>query len=714
MDTSSAISASPRIHRSLRITCVIAVLCSLLLAMSAPFLANSRLEYIGQDFLSRMARHHSQLPAQVKVILVDENTLQYMEPKVGRWPWPRRVYKDIIEFINLGAARAIHFDVLFSERESANNAADDNDDHILVQASADGGNVIHAMQLLQDENNTPPRVPLPPLIANTSRHAATPARDDSDFNDYLAPFSELLGASLGVGIVNAIVDNDGIYRSTRPFFQYHEKLLPALSIAGALALKDARILEQINADNDASNAHLVNYYDQVPAYSLSGILESAAQIQRGDSDPLLVNPEEFKDSYVFIGASAIGLHDLKATPLSALTPGVFVHAAYLGNLLSNDLLQVANPALLYLVLPLLAFTVAFTVIFSRHLSLQLGAPLLIALAYLVLAYLLRRHNLQIALATPVLGIILSSMSAFAYLFSVEERERKQVRAMFSRYVSPAALNVLLSQVENARSAALGSREVITVLFCDMRGFTTLSESMPAEDIVRILNHYFTVMTDIIFRHAGTVDKFIGDAIMATWGAPLPSQSHALDAVRCAQSMQAALPDINLYLQQQGLPPINIGIGIHSGEAIMGSLGSQQKADFTVIGDSVNMASRLEGVCKIYQRIVVISEDTWREVHTQIDCQLLDCIKVKGKHVAVKIFSPLGDLHHTGNLDNRRIVVASQQAFDLYSQQQWSACLALLENLPAPAKLTHLEQRCHDYMKDSPEPDWQAVYTLQNK
>jgi len=707
------------LNRRTRASIVIGVLSSLLLFSGSHPLSKSRLENISQDYLTRLARQNTRLPSPVKVILIDENTLQYMEPKVGRWPWPRRVFKDIIEFINLGEARAIHFDILFSEREGNNGQLAENDDAILSQSSADAGNIIHAMQLLRDDDNSQPSVALPAVVVQqaTVQQAIEPLNRDptnSVYQDYLAPYPELLQSSLGVGVVNASVDPDGIYRSTRPFYRYDDKLLPSLSISGAMRLNDKRILDRVNNAKRQQAAQLVNFYDEVPAYSLSGILESAAQLQNGDTGELLVNPGEFSDSYVFIGASAIGLHDLKATPLNALTPGVFVHAAYLANILTDDLLQVVNPAALYLILPLLALTIAFTVLHSRYLTIQFITPLVIAGAYAIAAYALRTHNLQIAFITPILCIIASSIGAYAYLYSVEERERKQVRAMFSRFVSPAALSVLLNQMENARSAASGTREFITVLFCDMRGFTSLSEKLPAEEIVRILNHYFTVMTDIIFRHNGTVDKFIGDAIMATWGAPLPSHSHALDAVRCADAMRAAIPDINQWLQKQDLPSINIGIGIHSGDAIMGSLGSQQKADFTVIGDTVNMSSRLEGITKVYQRTIIISEDTWREIHSQIDCQLLDCVKVKGKHVASRIYSPLGDSPAPGNFDNKRIGIQTQQAFELYGNKQWSACLELLEKLPPHAKLPHLEQRCHEYLEQSPGQDWEPVYILRSK
>jgi len=720
MEPNSESNPKIKLSRTTRISLIICALSSLLFAATMTFLSNSRLENIGQDILTALARQQTRLPDQVKVILIDENSLQYMEPQVGRWPWPRRVFKDVIEFINLGGARAIHFDILFSERESTQLSQQNDDDTLLAQSSAEAANVIHAMQLLREDNQDQIRQPLPELVAHRALTVAGNNLIDTPYRDYLAPFPALLDASMGIGIVNAGVDDDGIYRSTRPFYRYGDHLLPALSIAGALKLNDERV-GRLVAGKDSINAatagmetsRLVNFYADVPAYSLSGVIASAQQIQRGDSAPLLISPEEFADSYVFIGASAIGLHDLKPTPMSALTPGVFVHASYLANLLSHDVLHQVNPALVYVALPVLALTIALVVLTTRHMSVQLLAPLVLIMLYLTCAYFLRRHNMQIAISVPLLCIVVSWLSAYAYLFSVEERERKQVRAMFSRYVSPAALTVLLKQMENARSAASGSREYISVLFCDMRGFTTLAERLPAEDTVRVLNYYFSIMTDIVFRHGGTVDKFIGDAIMATWGAPLPSQSHALDAVRCSLSMRAAVPDINDWLRQQQLPDINIGIGIHSGEAIMGSLGSQQKADFTVIGDTVNMASRLEGVTKIYRRTVVISENTWNEVHHHIDCQLLDCIKVKGKLQASKIYSPLAE-PAGAQLDHKRIVVTSEQAFDLYQKQQWQACLALLKQLPQETKLAHLEKRCIAFQQQAPEADWQAVHTLQSK
>lgn len=668
------------------------------------------MENAGHDMLSQWARQHTKLPENIKVILIDEASLQYMENSSGRWPWPRAVYKDIIEFINLGQPRAIHFDILFSERETVN--PEQTNDAILVQSTREANNVIHAIQLLSDDN-----IPAQALPADIIHHSGTPvgsALPDSIYRDYLAPFPALQQASYGVGVVNAKVDADGIYRSTRPYYRYADTLLPALSIAAARKLDSQRINRQFTPEQ-ASSPQLVNFYAEVPAYSMSGIIESAKQLQQGSFEHMLIDPQVFADSYVFIGASAIGLHDLKQTPLSALAPGVFIHAAFLGNLLSGDRLYPVDWRILFLLLPLLSLCVSGLVLFSRSMSLQLLVPLLMSGAYLLLATVLRYNNLQIALTTPLLSIGISWLAAYAYLFSAEERERKQIRQLFSRYVSPAALSVVLKQLDDVKSAASGSRETISVLFADMRGFTSLSESLPAEDIVRILNHYFSMMTDIIFRHGGTVDKFIGDAIMATWGAPLPSDTHALDAVLCAISMQQALPNINQWLTQQDLPEISIGIGIHTGEAIMGSLGSQQKADFTVIGDTVNIASRLEGVCKLYHRTIVISDDSWQAVSGQIDCQLLDCIKVKGKDQALRIYAPLAkrQADHEDNL-NRHIDNMSQQAFDFYAEKQWQACLDVLEQFPAPYRLPHLEQHCRQYLDTPPNNDWQPVQVLQSK
>jgi adenylate cyclase len=293
----------------------------------------------------------------------------------------------------------------------------------------------------------------------------------------------------------------------------------------------------------------------------------------------------------------------------------------------------------------------------------------------------------------------------------------KVRKMFSRYVSPAALTVMVDQYADYRSAGSGSKETVSILFSDIRGFTSLSEHADAEVVVKILNHYLGNMTEVILKKNGTIDKFIGDAIMAIWGAPIKSETYSADAVNAALEMLEKLNDVNAWLLDQGLFPLDIGIGINTGEVILGSIGSEQKADYTVIGDNVNLAARLEGITKTYSCKIIIAESTCQQAGDQIPCALVDMVRVKGKEKPIKIFTPVRALPDLKSLpldDALRIADLSRQAFDQYLERHWDAAINLyLQFPPCPLRTLHLE-RCADYKVTPPPLDWDGAYTMTSK
>jgi adenylate cyclase len=262
---------------------------------------------------------------------------------------------------------------------------------------------------------------------------------------------------------------------------------------------------------------------------------------------------------------------------------------------------------------------------------------------------------------------------------------------------------------------VGSKENLTVLFSDIRGFTSISEKLEAEKVVELLNAYLSEMVDVIFEHEGTLDKFIGDAIMAFWGAPLKVSDHGLRAVRAALDMRRHLEAFNQRLDAKGDIRLEIGIGINSGQVILGNIGSEKKLDYTVIGDNVNLASRMEGLTKEYGSSILITESTYEEVKNSISCRLIDMVRVVGKKKGIKIYEPLDALN--GDVSNR-IISLSEEGFNNYLKRDWAAaikCYFEIISIKPDDKVSKIFLgRCEWYKATEPPMDWDGAYTMQKK
>lgn len=654
------------------------------------------LENMGYDWRMKVLRSDVQAPDDVAVIMIDEASLGAMDPLVGRWPWPRSVHADVIDFLALGGPRAIVFDILLSEADSAA------EDQRLAVASAEAGNVIHAMQLYRDTEDPTNRAILArPLPADALPHALPGSGAEDDNNAYTLPLPALAQASAGLGVVTTEPDADGIYRSIRLWHGYQGRRFPSL---GSAPLPWQRFAQH-------GARQRINYYGHIASYSMSGVLASAQQLFDGQVEGLLVDPYEFEDKIVYIGASAVGLEDLKATPLAANTPGVMIHAAVTANLLSGDLLKTPPATLTLVTIGVATLLVCALVLGVNALWLKVTLPLLCLAAYVSITFLAFRENLVLSMAPPLLAMSLGVVFSTIYLLFTEGRDKRRVRNMLGQYVSPAVLSMALEAYEDHLDAEVGSEEELSILFSDIRGFTSLSETMPPNKVVEMLNHYFSAMTETIFAQRGTIDKFIGDAIMAFWGAPVREAQHAELALGAAMEMHRRLKDVNLWLQAHDYPALQIGIGIHSGPVILGNIGSVQKLDYTVIGDNVNLASRLEGLTKQYGVTILISEATYNQLQEPPPCYTLDLVRVKGKQVPIRIYAPILE---ADGASARQQAQLCRRAFDAYLAQQWQTAIELYRQLPEGVLGETFIQRCRSYQQQPPPPDWDGVFTMTSK
>jgi adenylate cyclase len=423
----------------------------------------------------------------------------------------------------------------------------------------------------------------------------------------------------------------------------------------------------------------------------------------------------FKDKIVLVGASATGIGDLRATPFGAIDfPGVEIHANLIDNILNQKFLMRGGPQ----VLTDLVFIFLFGIPLGMWLALVqprwMTFALLLLIPFAGIVYWAFLHGWWLNFIVPSLFTLVPNVGLVAlYRVLIEEQEKRKVRGAFQQYVSPEVIRRVLSDPELVQPR----KSDITVLFSDVRGFTTISETLDAQDLARLLNGYLTEMTRIIFRHQGTLDKYIGDAVMAIWGAPFTEPKHGERCCQAALSMLSRLVDLQKKWRDDGLPAMEIGIGINTGIASVGNMGSALRYGYTAMGDTVNLASRLEGLNKEYGTSILISESTRADVtNDQIVIREIDFIRVKGKNQPVTIFEILSE--QTAANKGKELVEVFGRGREAYKARDWSAAKAAFEDVlrrwPKDGPSRVFIDRCDEYLAQGPGADWDGVYVMTHK
>jgi adenylate cyclase len=690
--------------------------------------AFARLEWMLLDKRMVFYTTTTEISAQVATVMIDESSLADMNAEFGRFPWPRRVYGDFLEFFALGGAKAVVFDLLLTEDDNA-TPEQRRSDQALVEASQAYGLAYQAAQIIVDrEDEVQDKSLNRPLPTEFSQRFAVVGRGYRQglHNNFALPFSGLYQAAKGVGVVGMDPDGDGVYRRLRLFREYHGQLFPALAVAPLLEqlLGPAPVIFATNQLTlgparipvDGHENYLVKPYGVNHEYSASGILASLKSINAGEIANLLISPEEFAGKVVFIGASAVGLEDIKTTPISTKTPGVLIHAWAAANIIDRDFLRPVSRQLTGGLILLLALLTGATIFRAGNFTYRAGLPLLYGAGFFWWGFSRFGQNVVYELAPPLAAVAGTYLVSFAYLSFTEGREKRKVRKIFSRYVSPEIMTELLDRHEEVSLGEVGKTQEMTVLFSDIRGFTAIAETLSAPQLVDLLNCHFSHMTEVVFNRRGTLDKFIGDAMMAFWGAPLMVEDHAGLAVLAALEMGEELAAVNRELRDRGYPEIDIGIGINSGELVLGNIGSARKMDYTVIGDNVNLASRLEGLTKFYGFPIIISEFTLARMLVKIPAMLVDLVRVKGKQEPIRIYAPLAGAAPPIAVAEkcRREEVLARQAFALYQARKWREAARVYNELPYPYFAGVLSRRCLALAAAPPPGDWDGAFNLQTK
>lgn len=686
------------------------------------------------------------LDAGVVIVDIDERSLA----EVGRWPWRRDRLADMVRRLSddYGAA-VIGFDVVFAEPDESSGLAVLDGlanrqlrnepgfrralDELRPQLDYDrqfadalrGRPVVLGYYFsLSEASHALGALPPPLFAADAFPGHAVPVVSWLSYGGNLPILQE---AAARGGHFNPMVDFDGITRRVPLLVEYAGAYYEALSLAVVRTLLgDATVtpgfpdqagqLEWLEVSGkagsliipvDEQGAALVPYR----GYERSFPYVSAVDVLQGKADPAW-----FRGRIVLVGTTAPGLMDLRATPVNAVYPGVEVHANLIAGMLSGTMKQKPEYVLAIETLQLLLVGALLLFLLPRLSPARASLLTLVVLGLVLLTnvWLWSAANIVVPLAATLLVIALLYALHMSWGYFVESRSKRQFAELFGQYVPPELVDEMARDPE--RYSMDGRNAELTVLFADIRSFTSLSEGMAPKELANLMNDYFGAMTDIIGSRRGTLDKYIGDAIMAFWGAPVADAAHARHAVEAALAMQQAVAGLAEPFRARGWPPLRIGIGINTGTMTVGDMGSRVRKAYTVMGDAVNLASRLEGITKEYGVGIVVGEAT-RQQLPDMAFRELDRVRVKGKDDAVAIYEPLGAAGEISPAVRAELLLW-QQVLRLYRAGDWDAAELQLYNLQRDAPDCRLyalyAERIVALRKNPPPGDWDGTFTFLNK
>lgn len=665
----------------------------------------------------------------VVLLMVDDASIEALKDVLGRWPWPRKIWGEVVEELRRRGAKQIVFDILFTEKQEGKSKSLGENDLALVQATAAGADIVHTMQLVNDSEDEINKSILfrkmPQDVIDRFAFSQVKVEGESRIlpnNNFYLPFTELLELSPRLGVVEFASDPDGVYRRTSLIRSYQNHWFPTSPLAALYSNKtpielhrQQLIIDGIPIPLDENQNYLVNLHKRFATYSISGLLASMQAQGQGAQAKTFFQGDEFQGKIVLIGVSAVGGADLKTTALGANTPGVFLFASILDNILQKDFLRhwgkVSSAVLSFFA----SLLILGGILFISGFLLQITAALAVMGGVLAIGFgLFLKLNAVLPLGFLLVDLLLSATIGYLYYAFTEGREKRRVRKMLAQYVSPIVLREVMDK-KDGLSAEVGTKEHMTILFSDVRGFTTLSERLKPEQVVQMLNLYLNHMVDAVFEYRGTLDKFVGDAVMAFWGAPLRTSDHALQATKAALKMIEELKVVNEEFKIRKWPQIEVGIGLHTGDVILGNIGSDKKLDYTVIGDNVNLSSRVEGLTKTYHAQILVSEATYSSIKDAVPCRILDRVCVKGKSLPIAIYAPLL------KGEPERWAKEYELAFEAYVKGDFTSAQKLYEGLaaqepgsPASSYCEMMMERCEEYRASPPPADWGGAYVMTSK
>ena len=690
-----------------------------------------------------------------RVVDIDEESLK----RYGQWPWPRPVLATIVERIMQAGAAIIVFDVVFAEPDRTSpaslmrqwqslvppediaklkEAGTNLPDHDQLFAEAIGRSaVILGFVLLDLENDVRPATNF-----GLAQLGDDPKQFVPKFNGAAANLPILADAALGQASFNSVPDSDNIVRRVPLFVTLGDQLYPTL-MPETLRIIQGASTYRIKSSG-ASGEQAFGEKTGIVAISVGDfefptdkqgalwLYDSGHKPERFVPVWKVMEPDfdtsELEGRVVFIGTSAEGLRDIRSSPLSIAAPGVELHVQALEQVFAGQFLNRPDWANGVEILGMLGLglVVYFGVRWRRLGALVTAVIGAVASGSAVAGSWVAFENQGLLLDPiyPVFAGIVVYMVTSIQAYMQTESEKKQIRGAFSQYMSPDMVKKL---AENPSLLKLGGEmRDMTLLFCDIRGFTTISEQFDAQELTAFINKFLTPMTDTIMARSGTIDKYMGDCIMAFWNAPLDDPQHADHGVESAIAMMERLKTLNEEIKAEAeaegrkFIPINIGIGLNSGIVCVGNMGSDQRFEYSVLGDDVNLASRLEGQSKTYGVDIVIGANTLAQLHNKATLEL-DLIQVKGKTEPVRIFCVVGLEDRLNDPEFIELAADHKAMLEAYASQRWDDALALIETCRGKMGVTNLNvlydlyvERIEAFKENPPGPDWDGVFIATSK
>jgi len=719
-----------------------------------PFLDIIELKTIDLRFKARGKK-----PPGPSVVLavIDEKSLK----AEGKWIWPRKKIADLVNRLSDAGARVIAFDIVFNEPDDKGvgvlqgvyqavrrldiHSPDLNDhltrltmdldnDRMLAEAIANSrsavvlGNFFHIKSQealhLTEEMVSAQTGNIAGAAYQSVQYASEKAFMNAPFLEVSAPeanIAKIAASTPYSGYFNMMSDKDGVIRWVPGIFKFRDGLYAHLSLKALAAYLDRPLgvfvgevgverlqIGDMAVPTDELGRIMVNYRGgskTFPHISVTDILNNR------------VDPGRLKDKLVIVGVTAVGVYDLRVTPFDTDFPGIEINANLIDSILAGDFLYQPAKVKLYDAMAILVLGGFLGWLLPRVKVIPgaFGALGLVAGYAVLCGYLFSAGGIVLNIVYPLVTLSLIYITISIYRYFTEERQKRFIKNAFSTYLAPAVVDQLIASPEKL---VLGGEErPITAFFSDVAGFTSISEKLSPHALVELLNEFLTEMSDIILARNGMVDKYEGDAIIAMFGAPNDLENHAEVACAASIDMQARLAELREKWAAEKNLIIRMRIGLCSGPAVVGNMGSKNRMDYTMMGDTVNTASRLEGVNKVYGTYVLISESTYEGAKDHVTARELDAINVVGKAVPVKIYELVG---YKGKVDDQmmRTIAFYEQGLSAYRQWQWDAAVDLfqkaLEITEGDGPSQTMIGRCQAYKMDPPGPDWNGAYIMRTK
>ncbi len=673
------------------------------------------------DLQSRLFAAKGAHSDEIVLILLDQNSLEWVQKNLSlTWPWPRELYASILDNCRRHQARAVGFDVLFTEPSSFGV-----DDDLAL------GKAIVSMQHFAAgsvfpgsgdglHRQWPVDIPRPAFLTVQEKGLVTPPFPH--FPSATMPIKEVASPGTLLCNVHQDPDGDGIYRSLCPLIFFDQQPLPALGLGVYLAAYPQSRMrwgaESLHIDDliipvDDKGKTLLRFRGPSGTFttlSAAAILAEELALREGQEGVTSENGGKLRDKFVFFGFSAPGLFDLRPTPVDGIFSGVEINATLLDNLLGNDFMTRIKQSTEIIILCLIvALAGCLTAMYS-----ELAALVSVSLFFLLLPFgltaLCHQWGFRLELLPLMSGILVTIGLAVLSDYQREGKQRKFIKHSFRHYLSPHVIEQLLEHPETLRLG--GDRKELSIFFSDLQGFTTISEGLEPEALTTLLNEYLSAMTDIILEEDGTVDKYEGDAIIAFWNAPIVVPDHAVRAVRAALRCQARLTELRPRFKEQSGHDLYMRIGINSGPAVVGNLGSSSRFDYTMLGDAVNLAARLEGANKQFGSYLMISQSTREQIGAVFPCRELARLTVVGRKEPVRVYEPFLVAHFREEEEKFRCFDQGREAFYQGDFEEAIHIFASIADTDPPAAC--YLRKCYQLLEQGAGENWQGVWLLTSK